>query len=73
MKEDTKKLIRQAGLASTLGLSVALAIFIGFGLGYWLDSRFGTSPWLTLLFLVMGVIAGFRNYYRFMKKQEKDG
>jgi ATP synthase protein I len=72
MKEDTKKLIRQAGWASTLGFSVAFAIFIGIALGYWLDSRFGTSPWLTLLFLIMGVIAGFRNYYRFMKKQQKD-
>jgi ATP synthase protein I len=72
MKEDTKRTLRLAGLASTLGLSVAFAILIGFGIGYWLDSKFGTSPWLTLLFLVMGVIAGFRNYYRFMKKQEKD-
>jgi ATP synthase protein I len=72
MKEDTKKLLRQAGLASTLGFSVAFAIFIGFGFGYWLDSRFGTQYWFTLLFLVMGVIAGFRNYYRFMKKQKEN-
>jgi ATP synthase protein I len=73
MKEDTKKQIRLVGLASTVGMSVVFSILIGFLIGYWLDSTFGTSPYLTWLFLVMGVIAGFNNYYRFMKKQEKDG
>ena len=73
MKEDTKKTLRLAGLASTLGFSVVFAILIGLAIGYWLDSKFGTSPWLTLVFLVMGVIAAYSNYHRFMKKQEKEG
>jgi ATP synthase protein I len=73
MKDETKKQIRLVGLASTVGMSVVFAIFIGLAIGYWLDTMFGTLPYLTLLFLVMGVIAGFNNYYRFMKKQEKDG
>jgi ATP synthase protein I len=73
MKEETKKHIRLAAFASTIGMSVAFAIFIGLAIGYWLDSKLGTWPWLTLVFLVMGVIAGFRNYHSFMKRQEKDG
>jgi ATP synthase protein I len=73
MKEETKKQIRLVGLASTVGMSVVFSILIGLAIGYWLDATFGTLPYLTLLFLVMGVIAGFNNYYRFMKKQEKDG
>jgi ATP synthase protein I len=73
MKNETKEQIRLVGLASTVGMSVVFAIFIGLAIGYWLDTKFGTSPFLTLLFLVMGVIAGFQNYHRFMKKQEKDG
>ncbi|SMC24490.1 Putative F0F1-ATPase subunit Ca2+/Mg2+ transporter [Desulfacinum hydrothermale DSM 13146] len=72
MKDETKKLLKQVGLASTLGLSVAFAIFIGAGLGFWLDSTLGTFPWLTLVFLIMGVVAGFRNYYRFMRKQQRE-
>jgi ATP synthase protein I len=71
MKEDTKKQIRLAGLASTIGLTVVFSIVIGLAIGYWLDSVFGTR-FLTPLFFIMGVIAGFRNYYRFMKKQEKE-
>jgi ATP synthase protein I len=73
MKNETKKQIRLVGLASTIGMSVVFSIFIGLAIGYWLDSKFGTLPLFSLVFLVMGVIAGFRNYYRFMKKQEKDG
>lgn len=73
MKNETKKQIRLVGLASTVGMSVVFSIFIGLAIGYWLDSKFGTLPLFSLVFLVMGVIAGFRNYYRFMKRQEKDG
>ncbi len=72
MKEDTKKYIRQLATASTIGLQVAFSIFIGLGIGVWLDSRFGTFPWLALLFMVMGVAAGFLNYYRFVRDQQKE-
>ncbi|MCK8602634.1 AtpZ/AtpI family protein [Desulfoferrobacter suflitae] len=72
MKEDTKKLLKQLGIASTLGFQVAFAIFIGLGIGVWLDSRFNTFPWLALVFMIFGVIAGFLNYYRFIKRQQRD-
>lgn len=72
MKEDTKKYIRQLATASSLGMQVAFAIFIGLFIGVWLDSRLGTFPWLALIFLVMGVAAGFLNYYRFVKRQQEE-
>ncbi|MDY0041502.1 MAG: AtpZ/AtpI family protein [Desulforhabdus sp.] len=72
MRNETKKMLKQLGWASTLGLQVALAIFIGLAVGVWLDSRFDTFPWLTLLFMIFGIIAGFLNYYRFIKRQQRD-
>lgn len=72
MKKETKKSLKLIGLASSIGFTVALSIFIGLAIGLWLDSQFGTSPWLTLLFVVLGIVAGFRNYFRYMKKQEKE-
>lgn len=72
MKEDTKKYIRQLAMASTIGFQVAFAIFIGLGIGVWLDSKLGTFPWLALVFMVFGVVAGFLNYYRFARKQQKE-
>ncbi len=72
MKNEDKKYIRQLAEASTIGLQVALSIFIGLAFGVWLDSKFDTFPKLALLFLLFGVIAGFLNYYRFAAKQQKD-
>ncbi|MEE9566204.1 MAG: AtpZ/AtpI family protein [Desulfobacteria bacterium] len=64
MEKDTKKLFRELWYYSSLSFSIALAMLIGLGIGYWLDTRiFHTSPWLTLVFLGFGVIAGFRNIY----------
>ena len=72
MKEDTRKALRMVGLASTLGLTIVIATFIGLALGLWLDRVFNTSPWLTVIFLLLGIIAGFRNFYRFMSKRAKE-
>ncbi|MGW8220570.1 MAG: AtpZ/AtpI family protein [Syntrophobacteria bacterium] len=72
MKEDTRKALKLVGLASTLGLTIVIATFIGLALGLWLDRVFDTSPWLTVIFLILGIIAGFRNFYRFMSKRAKE-
>ena len=73
MKKEDRKYLRQLARASTVGFQLAFAIFIGLGIGVWLDSRFGTFPWLAIVFLVLGVAAGFVNYYRFaVKHQEED-
>lgn len=69
MEKDTKKLFRELWYYSSLSFSIVLAMLIGLGIGYWLDTRvFNTSPWLTLIFLGLGVIAGFRNMYLAIKR-----
>ncbi|HEY3314705.1 MAG TPA: AtpZ/AtpI family protein [Bacillota bacterium] len=50
--------------AFTSALTLAFAFFIGFYGGQWLDRRFGTYPWLTLIGLGLGVTAGFRTVLR---------
>ena len=71
MKKETKKLFRELWYYSSLSFSIALAILIGLAIGYWLDNRYNTSPWLTLVFLGLGIIAGFRNIYLAMKKSRR--
>ena len=71
MDNDTKKMIRTLGYVSSVGLSMAIAIALGAGIGYWLDTKFGTSPWLLLVFLGFGIVAAFRNLY-IMYKKAKD-
>ncbi len=72
MKEESKKLFNELWYYSSLSFSVALSIVIGLAIGYWLDMRvFGTSPWFTLIFLGLGIVAGFRNIYLAIKKSQK--
>jgi ATP synthase protein I len=47
---------------------VALSIVIGLAVGVYLDRRFETSPWCLLIFLVLGIAAGFRNIGHAIRK-----
>jgi len=71
VKEETKKFIKellQGGYrASAIGLSLVLAILIGFGLGYWLSLIFENRIFI-YIGLILGIIAGFRNLYLMGKR-----
>lgn len=55
------------GQLSTVGLAFVLALVLGFAGGYWLDARFGTRPWLSLLGFALGLAAGVLNVVRTMQ------
>jgi len=63
--------LRELAFYSSLGLSVSLSIFIGLGIGVYLDRRFETTPWLTFIFLGLGIAAGYRNIGLAIKKSRK--
>jgi ATP synthase protein I len=71
MKRETRRAFKEFGYYSSLGISVSLAVFIGLGIGVVLDRKFDTSPWCTLIFLVLGIAAGFRNIARVIKRARK--
>lgn len=69
-RKDTLRLLAQF---STVGMSVAFSIFIGVGIGYYLDHKVfdgRTSPWLTLIFLGFGVGAAFKNLYDMASRKD---
>jgi len=58
---------------STIGLNLASSIFVGFGMGYLLDEKLfhgRTSPWFMMIFLALGVFAGFRSLYRLARRKD---
>ena len=71
MQEETKKLFKQLWYYSSLSFSIALSIVIGLAIGLWLDKQFGTSPWFTLIFIGLGVMAGFRNIYLAIERSRR--
>lgn len=71
MKRETRRAFKEMAYYSSLGLSVSFAVFIGLGIGVVLDRKFDTSPWFTLIFLGFGIVAGFRNIGRAIKRVRK--
>lgn len=71
MKRENRRYIKELAYYSSLGLSVALSIFIGLGIGLYLDKVFDTGPILTLVFLVLGIAAGYKNIALAIKKSRK--
>ncbi len=71
MKRETVRSLKDLAYFSSIGLSVALSIFIGLGLGIFLDRQFGTHPWMTLIFMVLGILAGYKNLGLAIKKSRK--
>ncbi|OGW19245.1 MAG: hypothetical protein A2077_06605 [Nitrospirae bacterium GWC2_46_6] len=69
--EPEKPLFRQLIEASSVGINLVISTFVGLAIGYWLDKLFGTSPYLTVIFLILGIIAGFMELVRIARKQEK--
>ena len=59
---------------STVGIEMGVAVGIGVGIGWWLDHKVfdgRTSPWLTMLFLALGLTAGARAFYRAAKEMRE--
>ncbi len=60
------------GVLSTVGLVMVFATVIGLFFGHWLDTKFGTAPWLTALFFLLGLFAGFRNLFTHVRESQKE-
>jgi ATP synthase protein I len=59
-----RRWIRQVGVLSGVGLTLVICTMLGFAGGYYLDRWLGTSPWLMLGGLLLGIAAGFLNLFR---------
>ena len=72
MEEKDSKFLRRLGLLSTMALTPVFAMGIGFFIGLKLDQWLGTSPWLTVFFTVLGIVAGFREFFRFVRRSQEN-
>lgn len=71
MKEEDKNLLKTIAMLSTLGLTLVFATMIGLAIGIYLDKKFNTSPWLTIIFLIIGIAAGFKGLIQTVMRQAK--
>lgn len=59
---------RQSMIVSGMALSLPAMLFGPPAIGYWLDTVFGTTPYLFLAFLVVGFIGTALDVYIILKR-----
>jgi len=63
---------RQVGMLTSIPFILALAPIIGFFIGQFLDRHFRTKPWLSIVLLVFGFIAGVRETIKIIKLSQQE-
>lgn len=67
-KKSWMNYVRYLNLAFSFGVTMILAILLGFYGGDWVDRRLGTSPIFLLLGIFLGIGAGFYNLWSELSK-----
>ncbi|WP_297955236.1 AtpZ/AtpI family protein [uncultured Desulfobulbus sp.] len=75
MSEDRREMFRQLAIYSHVGMTFVFSILVGFGMGWLLDNKVfngRTAPYLTFVFLGLGIIAGFRQLWELTRTIKDD-
>jgi ATP synthase protein I len=68
---EQQKQLRSANRVMAVGSELGIATLIGLFGGSWLDRRFGTGPWFTLLGIALGLAAGIKSLMRLAPRPQK--
>jgi ATP synthase protein I len=63
---------RQAGLLGTIPFLLAIPPIAGVLIGRWIDEKAGSSPAFTIVFVILGFIAGIREVANVLRKANLD-
>jgi F0F1-type ATP synthase assembly protein I len=56
-----------------IGLDLAVPVALFGLLGHWLDRKWGTAPWLSVVGLLLGMVVGFYNLWKRVAPRSGDG
>jgi ATP synthase protein I len=68
MKEEPKPSPFRSLALVSVGMVLVISTLVGAGGGYALDRWLGTAPWLMIVGLLLGMVAGFREMLRMIER-----
>jgi len=71
-EEDKYKQYKQIGLLTTIPFLLAAGPILGYLIGSFLDKKFGTEPYLMILFITFGFIASGKQVYNIIVRAIKE-
>lgn len=72
-KAEARQMWRQAAQVGAVGMEMGIAVAVGYFGGAWLDSKFGTAPYLGLVGLLVGVGAAGKALWNTARRVTKEG
>ena len=67
-KEQRDGFLQSFSFLSQIGITIIACVAVGILLGKFLDSLLGTSPWLLLVFTLLGIASAFKSIIDQAKK-----
>lgn len=71
-KDNKKEILSALMTYGTLGIEMGVSLAIGLAIGYALDHWLRTSPVFTIIFMILGLVAGMKRLYTLWKSMEKE-
>lgn len=68
---DGSKQLKAFARVGAVGIELAVSTIVGFLGGRWLDQKLATDPYLSVVGLILGVVAGFLSLYRALKAAQQ--
>lgn len=65
---ELRKQIRLISLCATIPFILAVPPVLGWLIGSWLDQYFVTKPYLMYCFIILGCVAGIREFIRILNQ-----
>lgn len=70
-KNGKGKFARDFGPYFGLGIQLAVTVGVMVFVGYWLDEKLNTSPYLIIAFSFLGIFAALYNFIKTVTKSDK--
>jgi ATP synthase protein I len=67
-KNKRKREFADVARLSSVGIGLVVSVAIGYFAGAAIDRHFHTAPVFTMVFIILGICAGFLNVFRTLRK-----
>ena len=69
-KKKTDSAFKYLGMAGKIAFGLMAPIIAACFIGIYLDKRLNTTPWMTIILLLLGIVAGFSGLYLMLKNDD---
>ncbi len=70
--KDGGRNLRTVGLLGVIPLMIGVGPLVGYIIGNWLDGKFGTKPWLMVVFIALGFGAAVKETIKIIKEANRE-